>query len=212
MSKPPGGRLIVFEGGEGSGKTTQLNHAYRWLSSQLGSSSLVCTKEPGGTSLGQTLRQAVLSPDEFICPEAELLMYAADRAQHVRTFLRPHLHQGYWILCDRYTDSTIAYQGYGRGLDLNLIHQLNQITTDGLMSHLTFWLDLDVEVGLERARLRGVGDRMERDDLAFHQRVRTGFQLLYEHCPHPMVRIDASLGETQIANQIQASLKDHLFP
>ncbi len=204
------GKFIVFEGGEGCGKTTQLARLSKWLMVQPHPPTVVCTREPGGTELGTQLRQLLLNRDQVIAPAAELLLYAADRAHHVDTHLRPHLNQGTWVLCDRYTDSTVAYQGYGRGLDLGLIDQLNQIATGGLASHLTLWLDLDVEVGLARTRQRGLGDRMEQADLAFHQRVRAGFQALHRQFPERITRIDASLSEADVAAQIQAVVQQWL--
>jgi dTMP kinase len=210
------GKLIVFEGGEGCGKTTQLARAHQWLSQRLNQQltlkcSLAATREPGGTALGSQIRQLLLTDTgEPMDSRTELLLYAADRAQHVETFLRPHLAQGALILCDRYTDSTVAYQGYGRQLDLDLIHQLNQVATHGLQSDLTLWLDLDVEIGLQRAQQRGKRDRIEQADLAFHQRVRDGFRALAGEWPDRIVRIDASAGEVAVAEQIQTVLRHWL--
>lgn len=209
------GRLIVFEGVEGCGKTTQIKQLQHWLKEtgvfeQLllkgKVSQLVVTREPGGTPLGQEIRQLLLHPttDEPIQNQTELLLYAADRAQHVEGFLAPHLAEGALILCDRYTDSTVAYQGYGRGLDRSLIDQLNTIATGGLESDLTLWLDVDVEIGLNRARQRGAHDRMEQATLAFHQRVQQGFRELAQAFPQRIVRIDASPNEQTVADQIQA--------
>ena len=147
-----GGRFIVFEGVEGCGKTSQMQLCAEWLQS-LGI-SVVLTREPGGTELGLDLRRLLLqkAEDKPIAEGTELLLYAADRAQHVAQELKPKLAQGKYILCDRYVDSTIAYQGYGRNLDMNLIHQLNDIATGGLTSDITIWLDGEVEVGLARKR------------------------------------------------------------
>jgi dTMP kinase len=209
------GRLIVFEGVEGCGKTTQIERLQQWLKAsgtfeQLlfegKASQLMITREPGGTPLGQEIRRLLLHPttDELIQNQTELLLYAADRAQHVEGLLNPQLAEGALILCDRYTDSTVAYQGYGRGLDRALIHQLNTIATGGLESDLTLWLDVDVEIGLNRARQRGAHDRMEQATLAFHQRVQRGFSELAQAFPHRIVRIDASPSEQTVAEQIQA--------
>lgn len=210
------GKLIVFEGVEGSGKTTQIARAQAWLvnsgildrlQKQGNVSQLVITREPGGTALGKTLRQLLLhSSDEPIHSRTELLLYAADRAQHVESYLKPLLAEGTLILCDRYTDSTVAYQGYGRGLDQALIQQLNQIATGGLCSDLTVWLDIKVEVGLARARSRAAQDRIEQADLSFHQRVQQGFTELAHTHPERIVQIDASPNPDLIAQQIQALL------
>jgi dTMP kinase len=215
------GKLIVFEGVEGSGKTTQLRRSQSWLldsplfkqlQTQGYISHLVVTRQPGGTELGQAIRQLLLhSAQSPIQARAELLLYAADRAQHVEESLRPQLEQGALILCDRYTDSTVAYQGYGRELNLNLIDQLNQIATDGLESHLTLWFDLDVEQGLARTKLRGTADRIEQDSLAFHQRVQQGFTELARDNPNRIVRIDASRSEVEVSEQVQAVLQKWLM-
>jgi len=212
------GKLIVFEGVEGSGKTTQIARSQAWLSEsglmqQLqaqGLSDLVVTREPGGTELGQQIRQFLLQPTALIQDRAELLLYVADRAQHVEAQLQPQLAAGALILCDRYTDSTVAYQGYGRGLDLKQIHQLNQIATGGLESDLTLWFDLDVTVGLARTQRRGAADRIEQSDLAFHQRVQQGFRELAAAHPQRRVKIDADQSQAEVSVQVQSILKQHL--
>lgn len=214
------GKLIVFEGVEGSGKTTQLQRCYQWLEASgnpknLGKFAkrpqLGVTREPGGTALGIGLRKLLLEAGTNPRPQpiedrAELLMYAADRAQHVEELLKPQLELGAIILCDRYTDSTIAYQGYGRGLDLTLIQQINQIATGGLESDLTLWLDIDAELGLQRARQRGSADRIERADIAFHRRVQQGFAQLAASYPQRIVRIDGSKSEDEVHLAIQEIL------
>ena len=214
------GKFIVFEGVEGCGKTTQLQRTRQWLTnsgwlptlqSKRLLKQLIATREPGGTDLGARVRQLLLNPaKELIHDRAELLLYAADRAQHVESFLRPHLADGAMILCDRYTDSTIAYQGYGRGLDFALIDQLNQVATNGLESDLTLWLDLDVERGLDRTQKRGASDRIEQADLEFHRRVQQGFAHLAEENPDRIVKIDADRSELEVAEQIEATLSQHL--
>lgn len=215
------GRLIVFEGGEGAGKTTQLQRVYDWLTTsslgkRLKESEQVAvvdrTREPGGTDVCKQIRELLLHPKstEDISDRTELLLYAADRAQHVDAYLKPFLERGALILCDRFTDSTVAYQGYGRGLDLPLIQQLNQIATNGLTSDLTLWLDLDVEVGLSRTQKRGEGDRMENNAVAFHQRVRQGFQTLFKEHPQRISRIDATPDEDTVFQNIQAVLTKKL--
>lgn len=212
------GRLIVFEGGEGAGKTTQLQRSRQWLvdsgwlrllQAKGIINDIVMTREPGGTVLGQSIRRLLLEKsDQDVQDKAELLLYAADRAQHVEEFLRPQLQAGALILCDRYTDSTVAYQGYGRGLNLQLIEQLNQIATDGLTSDLTLWLDLEAAIGLARTQRRGIADRIEQVEQAFHERVRQGFGQLANQHSHRMVRIDASQPEELVAQQIQSSLTE----
>ncbi len=200
------GKLIVFEGVEGAGKTTQMQRLIQFLqASCLLRVPLVATREPGGTELGRGLRHLLLKQDsgESVSDRAELLMYAADRAQHVETFLKPELSKGTIVLCDRFTDSTIAYQGYGRGLNLNLIKQLNEIATGGLESDLTLWLDINVEAGLARVRARGERDRIEQADLKFHRLVQQGFAELAEENKSRIVRINADRPEYEIAQEIQ---------
>lgn len=206
------GKLIVFEGVEGSGKTTQLQALKSWLQTAdlRQEKSVVVTREPGGTSLGKGLRQLLLEGETPIQDRAELLLYAADRAQHVEEFLKPHLARGAIILGDRYTDSTVAYQGYGRGLCLDLIAQLNQIATQGLQADVTFWLDVDAEIGLARAKRRGAADRIEQADLAFHQRVQQGFCQLAAAHPQRIVRIDAHKSESDVHLAILEILQQRL--
>ena len=201
------GKLIVFEGVEGAGKTTQMQRLIQFLQASCCLTvRLVATREPGGTELGRGLRHLLLKQDagESVSDRAELLMYAADRAQHVETFLKPELSKGTIVLCDRFTDSTIAYQGYGRGLNLNLITQLNEIATGGLESDLTLWLDINVEAGLARVRTRGGCDRIEQADLKFHHLVQQGFAELAEENKSRIVRINADRPEYEVAQEIQA--------
>lgn len=201
------GCLIVFEGVEGSGKTTQLQRCSDWLQAE--GRSVVVTREPGGTTIGAALRKLLLE-GSHIQDRAELLLYAADRAQHVEEFLKPQLMMGKIILCDRFTDSTIAYQGYGRGLSLDLIAQLNSIATGGLESPLTLWLDVDVEIGLARAKRRGVIDRIEQAEVSFHRRVQQGFCQLAAAYPQRIVRIDAHKSEEEVQMAIQTVLRQWL--
>ncbi|NEQ37438.1 MAG: dTMP kinase [Okeania sp. SIO3I5] len=215
------GKFIVFEGVEGGGKTTQIELLRDWLlgkgqSGQILSKSIdlevVITREPGGTKLGKALRELLLNPDvltEKIQETAELLLYAADRAQHIETLIKPYLEKEAIVLCDRFIDSTIAYQGYGRGLDLELIQQLNYIATGGLKSDLTFWLDIDVEIGLARAKNRGKIDRMEQANIEFHRRVQQGYQELAKN-NSLIVRIDANLTQEKVQKQIQAIIIEKL--
>ena len=207
------GKLIVFEGTEGSGKTTQLSLLQARLQHHSNFQRLcdagqlagaITTRQPGGTTLGKSIRRLLLdSPaDVGLGDRTELLLYAADRAQHVSELIRPKLLAGYLVLCDRYTDSTLAYQGYGRQLDLNLIHQLNTIATDGIAPDLVIFLQLDAAVGLSRTFKRGPTDRIEQSGLAFHQRVQQGFETLAAQYPERFVTIDASQSETAISVQI----------
>lgn len=204
------GRLIVFEGVEGCGKTSQIQLTQEWLQSF--EISVVVTRQPGGTELGLHLRKLLLSAkSNLIANRTELLLYAADRSQHVEQVIKPSLKDGAIVLCDRYTDSTIAYQGWGRGLDMSLTRQLNAIATSGLESDLTLWFDVDVEVGL--ARKQGGGDtfdRIEQETIDFHCRVQQGYAQLYASYPQRIVRVDASLNKEAVQQQIQAILTSRL--
>lgn len=226
------GRFIVFEGTEGVGKSTQLQLLQQWLMDSGWMARIqqnllpeippvIITRQPGGTDLGQRLRglllDSALTQAQGLPSITELLLYAADRAQHVHTTLKPTLERGSLILCDRYTDSTVAYQGYGRGLDLGLIGQLNAIATAGLTPDLTLWLDLDVAQGLERARQRQPApgelqgkDRMEAAASSFHQRVREGFEAQAKADSERMIRIDAACSQERVAVQIQMVMEQKL--
>jgi dTMP kinase len=208
------GKLIVFEGVEGSGKTTHIATSYQWLrrSSWGKQWPILATRQPGGTALGVAIRQLLLEEEEDypLHDRAELLLYAADRAQHLEEIVKPQLEVGGIVLCDRYTDSTIAYQGYGRGLDRGLIENINFLATNGLESDLTIWLDVDVTIGLERARQRGKIDRMEKTEIAFHRRVQQGYQELAAAYPDKIKRIDASGTTEQIQHEIQTILTTYL--
>lgn len=212
------GKLIVFEGVEGCGKTTQIEQTRHWLEDER-AISVVVTRQPGGTELGQELRQILLYSHSYsIDSTVELLLYAADRAQHLAEIIRPQLATGTIVLCDRYTDSTIAYQGYGRGLDLNSIEMLNRLATGGLESDLTLWLDIDVEIGLTRVKSRvqssSTGaqplDRLEQDTMDFHRLVQQGYQKLATTYPQRIHRVDASLTVEAVQLQIRSLLASHL--
>jgi dTMP kinase len=169
------GLFITFEGTEGSGKSTQM----RLLARLLRQFDIPCllTREPGGSRLSSHLRRWILNRLEYhLAPETELFLFLADRAQHVKQVIRPALEKGKVVLCDRYTDSTLAYQGGGRGFSLKLLRTLNESATGGLKPDLTVLFDLPVKTGLKRAAKRGQGrDRMEREKLDFHNRVRRVF-------------------------------------
>ncbi len=206
-----GGKFIVFEGVEGCGKTTQMQHVYQWLQERF-PKGVVQTREPGGTELGLQLREVLLDRHlrQPIRHRAELLLYGADRAQHIEEFIKPHLDRGHIVLCDRYTDSTVAYQGYGRGLDRDTIAQINALATQGLTGDLTLWLDVEVEIGLERARRRGKINRLDAESIAFHQRVRQGYAELAQTAPHRIVRVDSSATEVEVAANIRAVVEEWL--
>jgi len=192
-------RLISFEGGDGSGKTTQL----KLLDNYLASRGKLClsTREPGGTTLGEMIRKILLEAGKVeIAYPTELFLYLADRAQHVHEVIRPALASGRLVLCDRFTDSTLAYQGYGRGVDLDMLRRLNQVASHGITPDVTFLLDCPVEVGLSRTAQRNMNlksggsreDRFEQERADFHERVRRGFLELARAEPQRIYVLDAS--------------------
>lgn len=196
------GALIAFEGGEGAGKSTQLH----LLADRLNTLALpVClTRQPGGTPHGRRIRELILQPvaDDQLSARAELFLYLADRAQHVDTVIRPALQRGEIVLCDRYTDSTLAYQGYGRQLDIAELKHLNDRATGSLKPDLIFWLDLPPELGRQRILGREALDRLETEALSFHQRVRSGYAALAAADPQRWVRIDAAENPEAVAARI----------
>lgn len=194
------GLFITFEGSEGAGKSTQARLLAEWLRAK--GREVVLTREPGGTRLGQAIRGLLLHQDHM-CAEAEYLLYSADRAEHMQTLIRPALQQGQVVLCDRWLDSSLAYQGYGRGLDLRWLRAVAQGATQGIRPHKTFLFDLPPEVGLERFEGR---DRLEREPLEFHRRVRQGYLELARAEPERFVVLDA----TQPLEALQAQLRAHL--
>ncbi len=193
------GRLITFEGGDGAGKSTQV----RRLRSRLARAGhpVRLVAEPGGTILGQRLRRLLKFSRQEITPQAELLLFLASRAQLTQEVILPTLAQGVTVLCDRYADSTVAYQGYGRGLDLENIHRLNAGATQGLGPHLTVLLDIVPEEALQR-RDPATRDRMERDAAGFHARVRQGYRELARNEPDRWLVVDARLPKTEVARRI----------
>lgn len=184
--------LITLEGPEGSGKSSQIRLLYDYLQAQ--GVAVRLTREPGGTPIGDEIRACVHNvQNTAMCPEAELLLYSASRAQLVREVIRPSLAVGMVVLCDRFYDSTLAYQGYGRGLNLTALRQITDFATGGLTPDLTFLLDLDVEVGLARRTDGGVEmNRLDLETVAFHRRVRQGYHQLTAAEPDRWRIIDAN--------------------
>lgn len=200
--------FITLEGIEGSGKTTQLQLLQKWLPDRY---PCIFTREPGGTRFGEELRHILLFfQKESIADRAELLLYAADRAQHIESIIKPQLASGIVVICDRFADSTIAYQGFGRKLPLNLIMQVNQLATDGLTPDLTLWFDVDVETGLDRAKSRQKLDRIEQADIEFHRRVHLGYLFLAKSHPDRIVRIDVRSPVTEIASKVKSIITQRI--
>lgn len=206
------GRFLVLEGIDGCGKSTQIEALRAWLpvsGLMAQGARLVVTREPGGTALGQALRALLLRPPEGAapCSLSELMLYAADRAQHVEECLRPALAAGDWVLSDRFSGSTAAYQGYGRGLPLATILQLEALATGGLAPDLTLWLDLPLAGSLQRRGHRPA-DRIEAAGEAFLQRVSDGFATLAGQ--RGWCRVEAGLPREQVTDRCRSLIREHL--
>ena len=192
------GMFITFEGGDGCGKTTQIELLDEYLRNK-GYKTLL-TREPGSKGLGIKLREILLNYDGEVSPTCESFLFLADRAQHVDCIIKPALKEGVIVLCDRHTDSTVAYQGYGRGLDLEQIHRLNTIATNGLKPDLTIVLDVDVETS--QARVGKEKDRMESAGIEFFEKVRRGFLEIAKQEPERVKVIDSKQSIEEIHSQI----------
>ena len=211
--------FIVFEGIEGSGKTTQVKKAGDYLAQR--NIPFIITSEPGGTLLGEELRQLLLHKTTLsLGIKTELLLFAADRAQHVEEIILPALRNGKIVLCDRFSDATIAYQGYGRGWDIDVIRKVNNFATQSLSPDLTFLLDVPVDIGLGRvlrrtassATQKGMNetfdDRFEKEEESFHMRVRDGYLSLAEDEPERFRIIDGLMDVSQIHREICCVLEE----
>lgn len=208
--------FITFEGVEGAGKSTALAA----LAQALADRGLDClrTREPGGCALGRNLRSVLLDArTQGLSGRAELFLFLADRAQHVRDVIRPALEAGQAVLCDRYTDSTLAYQGYGRGLDTDHLRLLNQMATGGLAPDLTLLLDVPVRCGLMRAGERNRAEglvvaegRFDAESIDFHERVRQGYRALAQEEPERFAILDASQPPEDVALQCLSALESFL--
>ena len=203
------GKFIVFEGIDGSGKTTQINELSKWLARTdliHRNNQLIITREPGGTVLGKSIRSLLLDNAKEKSPDSitELLLYAADRSQHVNEIIRPTLNKGDWVISDRFCGSTLAYQGYGRKLDIKLIKELEIIATQGISPDITFLLDIPVEESIKRRRNRK-DDRIEKEGIEFLSNVSLGFQALSEE--NKWKKISAINSKEKIISEIQAEIK-----
>ena len=200
---PRRGLFVVFEGGDGAGKSTQVQLLARWLEER--AVPHVVTREPGGTPLGARLREVLLHTDDGPSPRAEALLFAADRAHHVERLVRPALERGEWVVSDRYVDSSIAYQGGGRGLDADAIADLSRWATDELVPDLTALLDVPVDVGA--ARRGRAADRMESESAAFHEQVAQRFRQLAAAAPRRYLVLDATRPADELAAIVRARLE-----
>jgi dTMP kinase len=202
-------KFISFEGIEGTGKSTQAKLLQQSL---LGLGyEVILTEEPGGTLISLRIREILLSVDHTnMKPLTELLLYNAARAQHIEEVILPALNRGAVVITDRFTDSTFAYQGYGRGIDLDLLESIDRIATNGLRPDITMLLDLDVETGLKRNRRINKTDRLELEDVEFHERVRKGYHELAAKEPERIKMLDASVGIEELNIVIAKMIPDFI--
>lgn len=201
MSK---GLFITFEGSDGAGKSTQIQLAKEYLES-IGINPIM-TREPGGTSISEKLRDILLDKENSeMSPIAEMMIYASARAQLVAEVIRPAMARGEVVVCDRYIDSSIAYQGYGRGLG-SMVEEVNKVAIDGMMPDITFFLDLDPAVGRSRIQSDAM-DRLEQEKLDFHYRVYNGYKAVAEADPERVAVIDASRSIEEISAEIRSILR-----
>lgn len=206
------GVFITLEGGEGVGKSTNLAYVAELV--QAAGHAVVVTREPGGTPLAERIRELLLQrAGEGVAETTELLLIFAARAQHIERVIRPALAQGKWVVCDRFTDATYAYQGGGRGLDTDAIDQLQQLVQRGLEPDLTLLLDAPTEIGQGRARARGELDRFESEQAAFFDRVRQAYLLQAQRCPQRFRIVDAAQPlaavQSQLLHLLQPLLQAH---
>lgn len=203
------GRFISLEGIEGTGKSTQAKLLSDYLKEK--GFDVVLTEEPGGTQIGLRIRELLLSVEhKGMTAVTELLLYNASRSQHIREIILPAISRGAIVITDRFTDSTIAYQGFGRGIDPGLIDSIDLIATGRLRPDITILLDLDAEVGLKRNKRINKTDRLELEDLEFHQRVRNGYHNLAEKEPERIKLIDASAGIQEIHNRVSSIITNFI--
>ena len=200
------GKFLTIEGTEGVGKSTNIDFIRGQLLAR--GITLTLSREPGGTPLAEDIRGLLLANrDEIVDETAELLLVFAARAQHIQTVIEPALERGEWVLCDRFTDATYAYQGGGRGIDLEKIESLEQFVQGDLRPDLTLILDIDVEVGLERARQRGELDRFEIESIQFFERVRAAYLARAEKYSHRYAVVDAGQTLAEVQDDIAAILQ-----
>ncbi|QWB95987.1 dTMP kinase [Mycoplasmatota bacterium] len=198
--------FITFEGGEGSGKTSLI----KYITNALSTYDIVSTREPGGSMVAEAIRDVVLNPKyEGVTPYTEALLYAASRAQHLDEVVIPAIKANKLVLCDRYIDSSLAYQGYARDLGFDFVLSINQYALFH-MPDLTFYIDIDPKLGLSRINHRQDLDRLDQESINFHDRVRQGYNKVLETYPNRVVRIDGDRTIEEIANEIITIIKERL--
>lgn len=200
------GYFITFEGADGCGKTTQLDLAAKFLNES--GYSVQTTREPGALELGKQLREILLHHKGIVSPNCEMFLFLADRAQHIDTFIKPNIENGEIVLCDRHTDSTVAYQGYGRGNDIEQIKFLNNIATSGLKPDLTLVFDVPVEIAQQRVGKQK--DRMESSGIEFHRKVREGYLEIAKSEPQRIKVIDADRTIDEIFADVKKNIANLL--
>lgn len=201
------GYFISIEGTDGSGKTTQIGKIVAYLENK--GFSVVLTREPGGTLISEKIRNLLLDEkNNALCDRAEMLLYGAARAQHLQEKILPALAEGKIVLCDRFADSTIAYQGFGRELGMERVEAVNREATGGVMPDITIYLDLAPEKGIARKKQEDdhTLDRLEQEKMEFHQRVYEGYQALWKKYPNRIRRIDADQGTEEVFLQIKTEI------
>ncbi len=201
------GYFITFEGIEGAGKSTQSVMLHNYLIEK--NKKVILTKEPGGTETGKKIRQILLShSDEIFPPLAELFLYEADRNFHIHNLIKPKIDQGYTVICDRFTDSTLAYQGYARGLDIDFVKEINSIASEGIKPDITFLIDIPVEEGLKRIQIIREKDRIEKEEIDFHKKLREGFLKIAEEERDRIVVLNGLEPPEKIFRQVIEILKN----
>tara|TARA_B100001079_G_scaffold191143_1_gene164967 strand:+ start:6075 stop:6692 length:618 start_codon:yes stop_codon:yes gene_type:complete len=201
------GKFITIDGVEGAGKSTQIDFIYNLLKSK--GIKLILTREPGGTDLGEKIRELLLGNDiDSMHSDTELLLMFADRNEHIQTKVIPALESGHWVLSDRFTDASYAYQGGGRGLDVKRIAELEKWVLQGFVPDLTFLLDVDIELGMRRIKSRGMKDRIEQETMDFFARVRDSYIQRSQMFPDRIKLIDATKSIENTSQQIKSILLD----
>ena len=200
--------FITFEGADGSGKSTQIDFAKQYLTDA--NYDVITTRDPGGTEFGLHMREILLNYPDKLSSLSEMFIFLADRAQHVEFKIKPMLEQGKIVLCDRYIDSTVAYQGYGRGISIDDIDKMNYIATQGTIPDLTLLFDITVETSMKRVEKGGSKDRLESEVREFHQNLIEGYRSTARRHPERFVIIDANKSIEEVNKQVKAAL-DNLF-